>query len=169
MDIQRHLSDEPVLARPPSAKYKAGKFIRKHRMGVAAATMVAIALVAGIVGTTVGLVKAVKAERVARSNEARASSVSNFLTDMLSKGDINDKGLNSKLSDVLDAASRSLDSSSAPSRPEVDAAVRRWRSGTRTCPRGRGNWRARSLPPPSNCGSRPAARAARPTPTSPRA
>jgi len=33
MDIRRHLSNEPVLASPPSAAYRAGKFIRRHRLG----------------------------------------------------------------------------------------------------------------------------------------
>ena len=36
-DLQRHLHDEPVLAGPPTATYRVGKFVRRHRGGVAAA------------------------------------------------------------------------------------------------------------------------------------
>src|SRR6266849_6111754 len=36
-DIQRHLQDQPVLAGPPSAHYRASKFMRRHRFGVGVA------------------------------------------------------------------------------------------------------------------------------------
>lgn len=36
-DIDRHLSGEPVLAQPASVLYRARKFVRRHRFGVAAA------------------------------------------------------------------------------------------------------------------------------------
>lgn len=35
-DVERHLADEPVEAGPPSARYRAGKFVRKHRTLVTA-------------------------------------------------------------------------------------------------------------------------------------
>ena len=37
IDIERHLGDDPVLARPPSTAYKFRKYVRKHRGAVAAA------------------------------------------------------------------------------------------------------------------------------------
>ena len=39
-DIERHLSDEPVLARPPSAAYRLKKYVRKHRVLIAATAAV---------------------------------------------------------------------------------------------------------------------------------
>jgi serine/threonine protein kinase len=70
MDLQRYLSDEPVLARPPSTLYRTGKFVRKHKLGVAAIGAVAAALVLGIIGTSVGLVRARQARDLAiRSGE----------------------------------------------------------------------------------------------------
>ena len=47
-DIERHLSDEPVLARPPSAAYRLKKCVRKHRVAAAATIAVLTALVAGL-------------------------------------------------------------------------------------------------------------------------
>ena len=57
-DILRHLSSEPVLAAPPSRAYRLRKFVRKHRGAVTAAGLVLLALVAGFIGTTWGLVQA---------------------------------------------------------------------------------------------------------------
>ena len=45
-DIERHLGNEPILARPPGAWYRAGKFVRRHRAATAAAAAVLAALVA---------------------------------------------------------------------------------------------------------------------------
>jgi eukaryotic-like serine/threonine-protein kinase len=65
-DVERHLRSEPVLAGPPSGAYRVRKFVRRHRVGVAAAVTVLAALVAGIVGTTIGLVRAEREARAAR-------------------------------------------------------------------------------------------------------
>ena len=55
-DVRRYLDDEPVLARPPTAGYRVRKFVRRNRPQVIAAGLVLAALVAGVVGTTAGLV-----------------------------------------------------------------------------------------------------------------
>lgn len=55
LDVQRFLSNEPVLAVPPSFGYRSRKFIRRNRVAVLASSLVALALVGGIVGTTIGL------------------------------------------------------------------------------------------------------------------
>jgi eukaryotic-like serine/threonine-protein kinase len=61
-DIERYLRDEPVEACPPSLRYRLGKVLRKHRGPAIAAGLVVLALLAGIVGTSLGLVRA-NAER----------------------------------------------------------------------------------------------------------
>jgi len=68
-DILRHLASEPVLAAPPSRSYRLRKFVRKHRVGVIAASLVLLLLLAGVTGTTWGLFEArrsARAERVAK-------------------------------------------------------------------------------------------------------
>ena len=57
-DIERLLNHEPVSAGPPTATYRLRKFVRRHRGQVVAASLVLLALVAGIVGTTAGLFEA---------------------------------------------------------------------------------------------------------------
>jgi len=50
-DVRRHLEGMPVLARPDTFGYRAGKFVRRHRVPVAAGSLVVLALVAGTVAT----------------------------------------------------------------------------------------------------------------------
>jgi hypothetical protein len=87
MDIERHLRNQPVIARPPSTVYRILKFVRRHKAGVAAAAIVAVALVVGIVVTTVGLVRLTRAEaETAREAEA-ARQVSDFLVGLFQVSD----------------------------------------------------------------------------------
>jgi len=73
-DVARFLRDEPVEASPPSAEYRIRKFVRRHRAGVAAGFLVLTVLVAGVVGTTIGLVRArSEAETARRVSELLAA------------------------------------------------------------------------------------------------
>jgi serine/threonine protein kinase len=47
-DLKRHLDNEPVTARPPSAAYRFQKAWRRNRLGFTAAATVAVALLVGI-------------------------------------------------------------------------------------------------------------------------
>jgi len=74
MDVQRYLADEPVQACPPSTWYRLKKFVRRNKGTVVAAVMVAATLIAGVVGTSLGMVRAeqrAEGERLARLDEAR--------------------------------------------------------------------------------------------------
>jgi serine/threonine protein kinase/tetratricopeptide (TPR) repeat protein len=93
-DIRRHLSNEPVSAGPPSASYRARKFVRRHRFGVAAAATLVLLLLA------FGITMAVQAERIARERDranreadranqeaASARQVSEFLSGLFRVSD----------------------------------------------------------------------------------
>jgi len=75
-DLARFLNHEPVLATPPSLGYRARKFARRHRASVIAGAIIALVLVGGIAGTTIGMLRAQHAR-------AEAEAVSTFLTDLL--------------------------------------------------------------------------------------
>ena len=66
-DIQRYLDDETVEARPPSTGYRFKKFISKNKAYVATVATIMLLLLAGIAGTSFGLIqanqKAMEAER----------------------------------------------------------------------------------------------------------
>jgi tetratricopeptide (TPR) repeat protein len=59
-DLRRHLAGLPVLARPDTVTYRAGKFMQRHRLMVAASILLAASLVAG---AAVSLWQARRAER----------------------------------------------------------------------------------------------------------
>ncbi len=61
-DVRRYLADEPVQACPPSVGYRLRKFARRNRAPVLAAAVSLLALVAGVAGTTAGLIRAYAAE-----------------------------------------------------------------------------------------------------------
>lgn len=89
-DIDHHLNNEPVNARPPSTRYRVEKFVRRHKGAVVAACAVAVALLLGIVGTTLGLLHARQQRDLAieqkKAADAARESVrtSNlFLSDLL--------------------------------------------------------------------------------------
>src|SRR5215813_6893757 len=48
-DIRRHLKGQPVLARRGTLTYRASKFVRRYRWGIAAVSLVILSLVGGIV------------------------------------------------------------------------------------------------------------------------
>jgi WD40 repeat protein/tetratricopeptide (TPR) repeat protein len=66
-DVLRYLSGEAVLAHPPSAAYRVKKFVRRHKGRVVAAGLVLVALLAGIAGTTGGLLEARRQGQAARA------------------------------------------------------------------------------------------------------
>src|SRR5690606_37082048 len=79
-DVERHLAGLPVEARPATLGYRAQRFLRRHRAGVAAAAAVGgILLALGALHTA-----SVAAERDrAEAAALRAERVSAFLTDLL--------------------------------------------------------------------------------------
>ena len=72
-DIRRYLEKEPVEARPPSARYRASKFVRRYRSQVIAASLLILSLAAGLVGTGLSLRKA-NQETVKATNETERAT-----------------------------------------------------------------------------------------------
>ncbi len=73
-DILRHLASEPVLAAPPSSAYRLRKFVQKHRGSVIAASLLLLALLAGIAGTTWGWYAAKRSEIAERRAKLEAQT-----------------------------------------------------------------------------------------------
>jgi serine/threonine protein kinase len=57
-EIDRHLSNEPVIAGPPSFAYRLGKTVRRHRGKVAATVALGMTILVGLVVSTVLYVRA---------------------------------------------------------------------------------------------------------------
>ena len=74
-DLKRHLNNEPVTARPPSAAYKFQKAFRRNKLVFAAGTAIAAALILGMIGTSIGLARAEHQRRGRRSRGSWPSNV----------------------------------------------------------------------------------------------
>ncbi len=140
-DIRRHMEQEPVLACPPTVRYRLGKFLRKHRGPAAAVAAVWLALACGITATTVAYVQANTAKRAeseqrraaetardeARQAEAEARATVDFLTyDMLGlapQGAPGSRGQEVTIRVALDTAAPKIDHALGQN-PRVEAAVR---------------------------------------------
>ncbi len=66
-DIRSYLAGRPISARRESSVYRAGKFVRRHKLGVTAAALILLSLLGGIVATT-------RAARIAQAERARAEA-----------------------------------------------------------------------------------------------
>ena len=73
-DIQRHLNNEPVVARPPSALYRIEKLVRRKRLAFTAAALLALALVLGIVASTWQAIRATRFRQQAQGEAQRAEA-----------------------------------------------------------------------------------------------
>lgn len=123
-DVMRYMKHEPVLAGPPSAIYRLKKYIMRHKVGVAAAAMVVLGLVVGITGTTIGLIRARKAEQIAKAEAAKANAINQFLQNTLSSANPiegSDRDIT-----VLEALKQATDEipKSFPDQPEVEAELK---------------------------------------------
>ena len=127
-DVERHLSGQPVLARPESGWYRAKKFVRRNRLAVSAALAVLLAI-----GTGAGI--ALWQARRADLEAATALAVSEFLqNDLLAQAasDTQAKGQagagvradpDIKIRTALDRAAARI-SGKFGARPVEEAAIR---------------------------------------------
>ena len=117
-DVERHLDGELVVACPPSKTYRARKFIRRHRLGIASVVGMAMALVAGLAAALYGLHKA-------REETAVAEAISDFLRNGLLAQANPERGLDRelRLRDVVDRAAARIEGRFT-NQPSVEAALR---------------------------------------------
>ncbi len=94
-DLERYLLDEPVQARPPSAAYRLRKFMRRNKGPVLAASLVLVALIGGMIGTSWGLLRALseaeekgQAQQAAESNLRKAHQAVNDYFMLVSENDL---------------------------------------------------------------------------------
>lgn len=123
-DIQRFMRHEPVLAGPPGTMYRISKFVRRHRVGVAATVLLALALVGGTVGTTLGMMRASASAKDAYRAADQALKINEFLSDMLLSVDPDrGRGADVRFVEVLENASTDV-TERFSGHPQLEAEVR---------------------------------------------
>jgi serine/threonine protein kinase len=112
-DVEHYLRGEPVLAGPPSGAYRVRKFIRRHKALIATTSIVLAASILGTIGTSIGLLRAIRERDASTKNQikatqeaAKSAALNNFLLHMLGSADPQlSKGKDVLVRDILDQAS----------------------------------------------------------------
>ena len=125
-DVRAFLEGREVAAVPPSAGYRVRTFARRNRVVVVGAALVLTALGLGVVGTSVGLIRATRERAAAEIERDRARAVQRFLEDTferaspaVAKGQ--DVGV---LVDMMDDAAARIDAGTLSSDREGELAMR---------------------------------------------
>jgi len=123
MDLQRHLDDEPVLASPPSARYRAGKFVRRHRAGVAVAATIALAVVGSGAFATASYFEVRRERDESERARAEAEAVTAFLVETLGAASPREMGREVTVREAMDQAAQRA-AGAFGSQPAVEASLR---------------------------------------------
>jgi len=124
-DIRRHLSGQAVLAAPPGAGYRARKFVRRHRGPVIAGTLLALALVGGLLGTSVGLVQAGRQGAIAAAERQRVETINEFVMKALRSSDPFAAGRgDTTIAEAMESAIVEIERGAFVDDPETAAALK---------------------------------------------
>ncbi|MBV8570403.1 MAG: serine/threonine protein kinase [Acidobacteriaceae bacterium] len=115
-DISRYLNNQPVLARPATAAYRARKYVRQHRIGVSMAAFLAVVLLSFAVAQSFEL-------RRTRRERDRADRVTELMTSMFRVSDPSEaRGNEIRAREILDKASTTI-ASGLSQDPELEAQM----------------------------------------------
>ncbi|HVS63048.1 MAG TPA: serine/threonine-protein kinase [Thermoanaerobaculia bacterium] len=109
-DLRRSLRHEPVEARPPSTAYRARKFVRRHRVGVAFAALLALSAV-GLFAVTLVQNRRIAEQRDRANREAQAANAAlDFMTELFEISDPSEaRGNTITAREVLDRGADRID------------------------------------------------------------
>jgi tetratricopeptide (TPR) repeat protein len=123
LELERHLRHEPVLAHAPSATYRVGRFVRRHRAGVTFAGTIATMLIVSAVGMSIQAARVARERDRAEQEASKAEAVNEFLQTMLASANPWVGAREVRVADVIDQAVAEIDRE-LDAQPEVEAAVR---------------------------------------------
>jgi WD40 repeat protein/serine/threonine protein kinase len=87
-DLKRHLTNEPVVARPPSRTYRIQKMLRRNKLAFATAAAITSVLILGIAVSTWQAVRATSAQRKEGEQRQAAQEASRQLRQTLYVSDM---------------------------------------------------------------------------------
>ena len=106
-DLHRYLEGLPVRAHRDSVGYRLNKFVRRHAIAVGTGVLLILLLVAGVVGTTTGLIMARRErDRAAESAHQARQAVNQFFTHVSEERLLNQPGLHPLRKSLLQDAQR---------------------------------------------------------------
>ena len=139
-DIQRHLEGRPVIARKDTFAYRTSKYLKRHPFRVAAAALILLSLVGGMMTTTWQAQAARREKSKAEHERTRAEEVKNALVRMLNYStpvvDSPQNNGQKTVKEILDEAAKRLDAGEFASQPEIKVELEQILSA---CYAGQGN------------------------------
>lgn len=124
-DIRRFLGNEPISAHPPSTLYQFRKFTQRNQALVVGSLCVFLTLLLAVVGTTIGLWRAKRAEAEATLAQATKEAINDFLVhDILKAADPEQLGPKATIREALDVARKKIQEGALADQPVVRAGVR---------------------------------------------
>lgn len=124
-DLRRFLAGEPVLAAPPQAGYLLRKFVRRHRIVVAASAMVVVSMLGGILAFASQAEVARKERDRAVAAEAGSRQMLDFLLGALNSADPFENGEpDMRVVDAMARAAQLLDSRTTAISASVEFELR---------------------------------------------
>ena len=122
-DLRRFLAGRPVAARGDDRIDRARKFLRRHRVAVAATAAVALSAAVGVVATVRQARRAERAATAASTEAARSAASFDFLLRLFARSDpAESKGRVYTDDELLDLASAEVESTFA-GRPELAVQI----------------------------------------------
>lgn len=122
-DIRRFLDDKPVIAQEDTFGYRASKFVRRHKFGIAAVSAILISLIGGLLGVYWQSRIAADQRDAALAAARKADQVNAFLNRMLASADPMNQGKNVTITEFLAVAADQIDRDFA-NEPEIIADLR---------------------------------------------
>ena len=114
-DLRRWQGGQPIAARAPSAGYRAWRFLRRHRIGVAAVTVAVLAVLGGAASTALQA-------RQTRIEAERSAATAAFLAGLFEDADPTIGGRPPSELDLVDRGARRIDTELA-GQPDVRARL----------------------------------------------
>jgi serine/threonine-protein kinase len=114
-DLSRWMDGRPIAARRASLGYRVRRFVARHRMEVGIAAVALLSLIGGVISTSLQA-------RRANLERAKMEQINEFLAGMLSAADIDSRGPDVTVAEMLGVAARDIRTASLE--PEVEAQLR---------------------------------------------
>ena len=121
-DLGRYLAHEPVEAGPPGTWYRVRKLVRRNRLQFAAAGVVFVALVGGVIGTMIGMFEAWAQKALVQTEATTATRVAEFMVDMFEVSNPSEaRGNSITAREILDRGAAMIDE--LEDQPKVQARL----------------------------------------------
>ena len=127
LDVRRYLDGEPVVAAPPSRVYRLRKFVTRNKAAVATGMVILLVLLGGILGTSLGMVRAQRETRRADREKRRAEEEKAVAVSARKKSEVVADFLGETLSNVAPGVALGRDTTML--REIMDAAAARIEAG----------------------------------------